>query len=100
VDLYVGLGDLGEGDGSFSRVKAAAFEILSEARSAGLTARMEMAGRSLKGQLGHADRLGARFVVIVGEDETVLKDMQDGVQETLETGKVVHAALRGLRELA
>jgi histidyl-tRNA synthetase len=100
VDLYVGLADLGEGDGSFSRVKAAAFEILSEARSAGLTARMEMAGRSLKGQLGQADRLGARFVAIVGEGETVLKDMQDGGQETLETGKVVHAALRGLRELA
>jgi histidyl-tRNA synthetase len=99
VDLYVGLSDLGE-DGSFSRVKAAAFEILSEARSAGLTAQMEMAGRSLKGQLGHANRIGARFAAIVGERETLLKDMQDGGQETLETGKVVHAALRGLRELA
>ncbi len=99
VDLYVGLSDLGE-DGSCSRAKAAAFEILSGARSAGLTAQMEMAGRSLKGQLGHANRIGARFVAIVGERETLLKDMQDGAQETLETGKVVHAALRGLRELA
>ncbi len=99
VDLYVGLADVGE-DGSFSRVKAAAFEILSEARSAGLTARMEMAGRSLKGQLGHANRIGARLVAIVGERETLLKDMQDGGQETLDTDKVVHAALRGLRDLA
>src|ERR1700722_5115114 len=41
VDLYVGLAD-GGGDGSFPRVKAAAFEILSEARSAGLHAQMEM----------------------------------------------------------
>jgi histidyl-tRNA synthetase len=98
MDLYVGLADVGE-DGSFSRVKAAAFEILSGARSAGLTAQMEMAGRSLKGQLGHANRVGARFVAIVGERETLLKDMQDGGQETLDTDKVVHAALRGLRDL-
>jgi len=99
VDLYVGLSDV-EDEGSFSRVKLAAFEILSEARSAGLCAQMEMAGRSLKGQLGHANRIGARFVAIVGERETLLKDMQDGGQETLDTTTVVHTALRGLRELA
>jgi histidyl-tRNA synthetase len=99
VDLYVGLSDMDEEEGSFPRVKTAAFEILSEARSAGMTAQMEMAGRSLKGQLGHAGRLGARFVAIVGERDTLLKDMQGGSQETLETDKVVHAALRGLREL-
>jgi histidyl-tRNA synthetase len=99
VDLYVGLEVLG-GDGSFSRVKATAFEILSEARSAGLTAQMEMGGRSLKGQFGHANRIGARYIAIVGERETLLKDMQDGGQETIDTDKVVHAALRGLRELA
>jgi hypothetical protein len=29
-----------------------------------------------------------------------LRDMQDGAQETLGTDRVVHAALRGLRELA
>jgi histidyl-tRNA synthetase len=96
VDLYVGLADAGSPSG----VKAAAFGILSEARSAGLSAVMEMAGRSLKGQLGHANRVGARYVAIVGEQETLLKDMQVGVQEKLSTDKVVHAALRGLRELA
>ena len=99
VDLYVGLADLGE-RGSYPGMKAAAFEILGEARSAGIKAVMEMAGRSPKGQLRQADRVGARFVAIVGEGETVLKDMQAGSQETMETGKVVHAALRGLRELA
>ncbi len=98
IDLYVGLADLE--DGSCSVVKAAAFEILSEARSAGLTAQMEMGGRSLKGQLTRADRLGARYVAIVGEDQVLLKDVQDGRQEKLDGDKVVHAALRGLRELA
>jgi histidyl-tRNA synthetase len=99
VDLYVGFDVLGE-DGSYPWVKQAAWEILCEARSAGLSAQLEMAGRSLKGQLGHANRLGARFVAIVGERDTVLKDMRDGVQETLDTDKTVHAALRGLRDLA
>jgi histidyl-tRNA synthetase len=61
---------------------------------------MELGGRSIKGQMGHANRVGARFVAIVGERETVLRDMQDGHQETLDTDKVVHAALRGLRDLA
>ncbi len=61
---------------------------------------MELAGRSLKGQLGQANRLGARYVALVGEVETALKDMQAGSQETLETDKVVHATLRSLRDLA
>jgi histidyl-tRNA synthetase len=98
LDLYVGVVD--EEEPSGLPVKAAAFAVLSEARSAGLRAIMELAGRSLKGQLGQANRLGARYVALVGEEETVLKDMQDGSQETLETEKVVHAVLRGIRDLA
>ena len=46
-------------------------------------------------QLGHADALGARYVAIVGERQTVLKDMQPGGQEPLATNAVVHAVLRG-----
>ena len=98
VDLYVGL-DVGEEDSARSALSRAAFGILTEARSAGLRACMEMAGRSLKGQLRQADRLRARYMAIVGPGATVLKDMQDGGQETIETDTVVHAALRGLREL-
>ncbi len=43
-----------------------AFKILHDARGAGLTAQMELGGRSLKNQLAHAARLGARYVAIVG----------------------------------
>jgi len=56
---------------------------------------MDLGGRSLKGQLGHADALGARYVAIVGNAETILKDMQGGGQQTLQTNTVVHAVLRG-----
>ncbi|MGH2911378.1 MAG: histidine--tRNA ligase [Solirubrobacteraceae bacterium] len=100
VDLYVGVMTDMEMKAASPRTKSIAFGVLSEARSAGLKAVMEMGGRSLKGQLGQANRMGARYMAIVGEMETTLKDMQDGGQETIETDKVVHAVLRGLRELA
>ena len=72
-----------------------AFGLLNQARHAGLSAQMELAGRSLKGQLSHAAALGARYVAIVGEGQTTLKDMQGGGQEPMATDTVVHAVLRG-----
>jgi histidyl-tRNA synthetase len=92
LDLFVALGEGGE-------TRKAGFGVLGDARSAGLTAQMELAGRSLKGQLGLANALGARYVAIVEGDGTVLKDMQGGGQETLATDTVVHAVLRALRDL-
>jgi histidyl-tRNA synthetase len=91
VDVFFAL------DGETAR--RAAFGLLEDARSAGLHAQMELAGRSLKGQLGHADALGVRYVAIVEDVETVLKDMQDGGQQRIATETVVHAILRGLRTL-
>jgi histidyl-tRNA synthetase len=91
VDLFIAL------DGEESR--RVAFGLLHDARSAGLAAQMELAGRSLKGQLGHADALGARYVAIVEGLETALKDLQDGRQQRIATDTVVHAVLRGLRTL-
>jgi histidyl-tRNA synthetase len=90
IDLYV----------AFEDAAKVAFRVLHGARGAGLTAQMELAGRSLKNQLGHAAGLGARYVAIVGpEGETTLRDMQGGSQQTLATDAVVHAVLRGLRDL-
>ena len=52
-------------DGSRDALRRAAFELLGEARAAGLRRRWSSPGRSLKGQLGHADALGARYVAIL-----------------------------------
>ncbi|HEV2075692.1 MAG TPA: histidine--tRNA ligase [Thermoleophilaceae bacterium] len=69
-----------------------AFGVLRELRRAGLEARMEQAGRSLKGQLKHADRLGARALVIVG-DELEVKDMRSGDQRAVaDVGEAVRLA--------
>ena len=57
-----------------------AFGIARELRVRGLHAELEQAGRSLKGQLKHADRLGADYVVIVGDGDVQVKDMSTGEQ--------------------
>ena len=79
--------------------RRAAFALVCAARSAGLRAQMELGGRSLKGQLSHADALGARYVAIVSERQASLRDMQEGRQEEIAADAVVHAVLRGLRTL-
>jgi histidyl-tRNA synthetase len=74
-----------------------AFTLAAEARRAGLNVQLELAGRSRKGQLKQADRSGASFVAIFGQDgaPTILKDMQSGEQEELEPTAVVARVLRG-----
>jgi histidyl-tRNA synthetase len=87
-ELFVAL------DGPRGETRAAAFGLLTEARAAGLAAQMDLGARSLKGQLSHADALGARFVAILADGEATLKDMEAGQQEPLATDAVVHAVLR------
>jgi histidyl-tRNA synthetase len=87
VDLFVAH----EGAGP----RAAAFGLTAEARSARLNAQMELAGRSRKGQLKQADRLGARYVAILDVDGgAVLKDMTSGEQSDVGVGEVVTRILR------
>ena len=61
-----------------------AFKLVGQLRGSGLRAQMEQAGRSLKGQLKQADRLGARWTVILGDDIEV-KDMDTGAQQRAES---------------
>ena len=68
--VFVALGDGGRPRDGFALVR--------ELRGLGLSAEMEQAGRSLKGQLRHANRLGARMAVIVGEPELVVRSMESG----------------------
>jgi histidyl-tRNA synthetase len=57
-----------------------AFATLAALRGAGFSAQMEQAGRSVKGQFKQADRLGARAVVIAGEDGLSIRNMETGHQ--------------------
>ncbi len=89
VDLFVAMA---KPDGTRT-----AFELAHDARRAGLQAQLELAGRSLKGQLKHADRIRARFVAIVENGHVALKDMQSGEQRELTAREVIPAILRGDR---
>jgi len=69
-----------------------AFGLANSLRERGLSVQLEQAGRSVKGQFKHADRLGARNVVIVG-DEIEVKDMQSGEQRAVAGADEVAQAL-------
>jgi histidyl-tRNA synthetase len=75
-------------------LKQQAFRLAADARRAGHAARVELGGRSLKGQLRQADRAGARYVAILGDEGTALKDMETGEQRDVEPGTVMHHITR------
>ncbi len=54
--------------------ETAGFALLTDLQRRGVQAEMEYTGKSLKAQLRRADKLQARYVVILGEDE-LAKDM-------------------------
>jgi histidyl-tRNA synthetase len=76
-------------------LKDQAFRLAADARRAGHAARVELGGRSLKGQLKQADRAGARYVAILGDEGTALKDMETGEQREVESSTVMHHITHG-----
>jgi histidyl-tRNA synthetase len=89
-DLYVALG------APDPELRRLAFALTAEARRAQVPAQLELAGRSLKGQMKQAGRLGARYVAILGEAGIELKDMESGEQAPVASGSAAVASiLRG-----
>ena len=77
VDAYVvALGETAQAEG---------FKLLNSLRQQGLSAAMDFAGRSMKAQMKQANKLGAKYSVILGEDEisegvVMLRSMEDSSQ--------------------
>ncbi len=68
--------------------RAAGLRLVGALRDSGVCAEFDHVGRSFKAQFKYADKLGARFTAILGEDELArgiikLKDMADGVEREL-----------------
>lgn len=77
--FVAGLGEAGH---------AAAVKIVFDLRGQGVAADMDYTGRSLKAQMKIADKLKARFVVIIGEDEIAngvasVREMASSEQQTV-----------------
>jgi histidyl-tRNA synthetase len=80
IDLYIA--NLGE------RAFEKSVAITNSLRKNGFSVEVNYDSRSLKSQLKSADKLVARFVVIIGDNEmengvAILKDMRSGEQETV-----------------
>ena len=66
-----------------------AFGLMQELRGLGLSAWMDLSKkRGMKNQMKAASQMGARYALILGEDElkrgeAALKNMADGVQQAL-----------------
>jgi histidyl-tRNA synthetase len=81
-DAFVAVADEGQRD--------RAMALTVELRHAGLSAEVDLAGRGLKGQLKHADRLGARRVLILEADGSAqLRDMTTGEQRAADPGNLL-----------
>lgn len=70
-----------------------AFALLCRLRLTGIKAEMDHMNRSLKSQFKQANRLTARFTIMIGEEETsqgmvVLKDMLTGDQTLIDPGTI------------
>jgi len=64
----------------------ACFSIVTRLREGGVAAECDIAGRGLKAQMKYADKLGARYTVVVGDNELAegkarMKDMETGETE-------------------
>jgi histidyl-tRNA synthetase len=68
--------------------RAQALSLATRLRRAGVGADLDLLGRGLKGQMKDADRSGARWAAILGDEElaagmVTLKDLESGGQETI-----------------
>jgi histidyl-tRNA synthetase len=89
-DAFVAIAD----DGQRRRAMALAVEL----RHAGLSAEIDLAGRSLKGQLKQANRIGARRVLILEADGSAqLREMATGEQRPIDPGNLVDEMTGGER---
>ncbi|HEY5816719.1 MAG TPA: histidine--tRNA ligase [Solirubrobacterales bacterium] len=67
-----------------------AMVLAEQLRRAGLFAEVDLAGRSVKGQFKHANRIGADIVVVLGDEGGAeLRDMESGEQEPVDPDDLV-----------
>ena len=79
-----------------------AFALAEALRAEGLSCDLDYADRSAKGQFKQADRAGARFAVVIGDEELAagvcsLRDMASGEQRTIPVAEGPEELLRALR---
>jgi histidyl-tRNA synthetase len=81
-----------ERDGVFVVAEAdgrdSALALVTELRRAGFTADLDLADRATKGQMKQADRVGARYALILGDGKATLRDMTSGEEREVDPSRV------------
>ena len=72
-----------------TKARAKAMALVNQLRAGGLYAECDICGRSLKAQMKYADKIGARYTLIIGDSEletgkAQIKDMTNSTQEEIE----------------
>jgi histidyl-tRNA synthetase len=70
--------------------RQSALALVTELRRAGMTADLDLAGRATKGQMKQADRVGARYALILSRDaKATLRDMDSGEEREVDPATLV-----------
>lgn len=83
-DIYIaGLGE---------KAQLKSFELVKTVRSSSLSAECDIVGRSLKAQMKYADKIGAKFSIVLGDSEiesgkSQLKNMETGEKAEISLGE-------------
>lgn len=72
-----------------------AMDVVAKLRAEGVSAMCDVAGRSVKAQMKYADKLGAEYVVVIGDNEiaegvVTLKNMKTGESESVALSQLVN----------
>ena len=97
VDIY--LSNIGE------EALEAAERLAERIRKAGFSAQTDLMNRSLKAQMKYADKIGAKFSAVVGEEEVknqrlTIKNMESGLSDEVSFSSVAEYLSRTLSELS
>jgi histidyl-tRNA synthetase len=94
IDVFLALLD--------EKYETGAMKILSGLRQAGIRADRDYNQRSIKAQMKYADKMGARLVLLLGEDEiqrgvVTIRDMQTRQQSEV-ANVALNAAIKAILE--
>lgn len=92
--FLVQLGDL---------AKRKSFSVLETLREGGIAVKESLGRDSIKSQLKIAERIGAKFALIIGQKEAlddtiIVREVESGIQETVPQGKLVEFLKRKLKK--
>jgi histidyl-tRNA synthetase len=88
IDLFIVAPKAKDGQAEDADLQARTLDLARRVRKRGLTCDFDPLQRSMKAQMKQADRMNARFVVILGEEElrtnsVAVRSMRDGWQKTV-----------------